>query len=390
MFVNFYINLPWQIQNYTGMFHTILILSYLIPNVYLFVRIWQLFIPKECRIQYVLIYALLFSVYPVSNMLVEGDAGPVGQILEASVDYLLPFFLYLFLFVLLTDLLLLINLAFKIIPRDKIREKSLRVRVLIVIICFSVTVVIAGIIIFNTIRTSEYQIDVHGRSSDISRLRIAFASDFHLQESTPVRFVERFVKEIGIVNPDLMLFGGDIVEGDREDENMLRFEKLFSQIKPKYGVFTVLGNHEFYAGQDKGSFFDKAGMTVLCDTFVVIDNSISLLGRYDSHFNTRKTITDLIQYVSDTLPVILIDHRPTEIDQVSKTRVNIQLSGHTHNGQLFPINMIIRDIYQLSWGYEKIRNTHFFVTSGIQLWGPPVRTAGKSEIMVIEITLTGN
>jgi len=84
------------------------------------------------------------------------------------------------------------------------------------------------------------------------------------------------------INPDIMLFGGDIVEGDREDGNLLVFENLLKTIKPKYGVFTVLGNHEYYAGQDKGSFFDKAGMKVLCDTILSINNSFRLGGRYDS------------------------------------------------------------------------------------------------------------
>jgi predicted MPP superfamily phosphohydrolase len=71
---------------------------------------------------------------------------------------------------------------------------------------------------------------------------------------------------------------------------------------------------------------------------------------------------------------------------VSKTRADVQLSGHTHNGQLFPINLITGKVYELSWGYMKKGNTNFFVTSGIRLWGPPVRTTGKSEIVVINIT----
>jgi predicted MPP superfamily phosphohydrolase len=129
-------------------------------------------------------------------------------------------------------------------------------------------------------------------------------------------------------------------------------------------------------------------MTVLSDTVVVIAGSFNLAGRNDSHMRTRKEIGMLLESTADSLPVILIDHRPTEIDKVSKTSVDVQLSGHTHNGQLFPINLITRKVYELSWGYRKIGNTHFFVTSGIRLWGPPVRTTGKSEIMVIDINFS--
>jgi predicted MPP superfamily phosphohydrolase len=304
-------------------------------------------------------------------------------------NYLLPFYLYLFLSVLVFDIFLLINFLFKIIPSEKIKSTRLKITGLSVILFLSVIVVVGGVINFNTIRTSEYRIEIPRKSSEIGHLKIAFAADFHLKEGTNIHFVERFAKRIAIIRPDLLVFGGDIVEGDREDENMTGFEKLFREISTRYGVFAVLGNHEYYAGQDKGSFFDKSGMKVLCDTIMVIDNSFNLGGRYDSHFRTRKTIYDLMKYATDSLPVILIDHRPTEIDQVSRTAVDVQLSGHTHNGQLFPINLITRRVYQLSRGYRKIGNTHFFVTSGIRLWGPAVRTTGKSEIMVIDITFVG-
>ncbi len=368
------------------MFHTILTLSYIVPNIYLFVRIWQLFIPRTYRIRYVLIYAILFSVYPLSNMLGEDGSGTAGRILDQIAVYLLPFFLYLFLFVLITDLLLLINLVLRLVPRDKIRSILLHGRALLIMVCFSLTVVIAGIINFNSIRISEYQVNIKAGSSDLNRLRIAFVSDFHLQDRTPLWFVEKFVKKIGTIHPDLMLYGGDIVEGDREDKPLEKFETLLSSIKAKYGTYGVLGNHEHYARQDTGSFFNRSGITILRDSVAFFNSSFILAGRNDSHSNSRKSVDQLMESISDSLPVILIDHRPTQIDQVSKTHVDIQLSGHTHNGQLFPINMITKKVYELSWGHRKIGNTHFFVSSGIRLWGPPVRTTGKSEIMVINIT----
>ena len=247
----------------------------------------------------------------------------------------------------------------------------------------------AGIINFNTIRTSEYLIEIPAGSSKIRNLRVAFAADFHLKENTNIRFVERFAREIADADPDILLFGGDIADGNTEDQNMLIYETILKSIRPEYGVFTVLGNHEYYSGNDNGSFFERSGIKVLSDTIIVVDNSFSLGGRYDSHVRNRKSLHKLLESDTDSLPLILLDHRPTEIDEVSRTGVDIQLSGHTHNGQMFPINLIMRNLYQLVWGYRKIGNTHFFVTSGIRLWGPPVRTAGKSEIMIIDIVFKG-
>lgn len=333
-----------------------------------------------------LIFAVLFSVYPASMLLFEEDSGWASQILEITSGYLLSFFLYLFLLILMTDLLLLLNLVLKIIPRDTLRQRSLRSKVFMGVICLSATVVIAGIINFNTIRTTEYKINVPARSSEISRLRIAFVSDFHLGETTPVKFVERFVNEIGIIKPDIMLYGGDSAEGGKEDEKMKKFETLLGSINTNYGSYGVLGNHEHYASQDKGTFFSKSGIEILRDTLIIIDNSFTLAGRNDSHERNRKSVEDIMKYAPDSLPVILLDHRPTEIEQVSRTNADIQISGHTHKGQLFPINMITNKVYELHYGYMKSGNTHFFVSSGIRLWGPPVRTIGKSEILVIDVT----
>jgi hypothetical protein len=331
----------------------------------------------------VITYFVIAMVYPASNLLSEGVADTLR--LSAIADYLLPFCLYLFLFTLVFDIFLLVNWLFKIIPSERLKSRKVRKAIFLSILILSLSVLTGGIINFNTIRTSTYQIEVPGRSSANTDLKIAFVADFHLQEMTGIHFVERFAEKIREIEPDLMIFGGDIVEGDSDDGNMQEYESIIRGINARYGVYAVLGNHEYYAGQDKGSFFDKAGIKVLCDTIVNIENSFALAGRFDSHFSGRKTVYDLLSSAPDSLPLILVDHRPTEIDQVSSTTADIQLSGHTHNGQLFPINLITRSVYELSWGHLKKGNTHFFVTSGIRLWGPPVRTTGKSEIMVINI-----
>jgi predicted MPP superfamily phosphohydrolase len=107
----------------------------------------------------------------------------------------------------------------------------------------------------------------------------------------------------------------------------------------------------------------------------------------DKRVSHRKSIPQLLENVNPDLPFLLLDHRPTELEEVSHFPVDVQFSGHTHNGQLFPLNFLIHTLYDLSWGTKKIGNTHFFVTSGLRLWGPQVKTAGKAEIMLVEIEL---
>lgn len=361
-----------------------ILLAYTIPNIYVFIRIWQLFISKGYRLKYTFIYLAVVAIYPVSDLLNNGNLAIIGEILGIISNYLLPFYLYLFLAILVFDIFLLINLFVRVLPSEK--RKSLRFRkyCLSSIIIVAALVVIGGVINFRTIRTTEYSIEVPAGSSNLDRLRIAFAADFHIDTDTPVNFVKRFVEKVESVSPDIMLFGGDIVEG-HDGERMDRHEVLLNGINAKYGVYGVLGNHEYYRGQDRGSFFDKAGIEILRDTIIVFDKSFSLAGRLDSHYRNRKSVDKLLESAVDSLPLVLLDHRPTELLETSKTVTDVQLSGHTHDGQMFPINLITRKVYLLSKGYMKIANTHFFVTSGIRQWRFPVRTTGKSEIMVIDI-----
>lgn len=368
------------------MFHLYISLAYLIPNIYVFFRIKNLFITKSYRHWYILIYVLLAIIYPLNQNFLRNNTDFLSQFLSILAGYLLPFYLYLFLSVLVFDLFLLLNLIFKIASVELRKSFSFRLTAFSCMLFLSVATVIGGVINLNTIQVSKYNIAIPKRNSNIGHLRVAFVADFHIHQKTDLRFVEQFVRKVNVLQPDIVLYGGDIVEGRGESATSVEIESALKSIQTKYGAFGVLGNHEFYAGQENGSFFRKAGITMLYDTLIKINDSFYLAGRIDQHFRNRKTLSEVLGSNSADLPVIMLDHRPTQLQEVSRTPVDAQFSGHTHNGQLFPLNYIIHRMYELSWGYRKIQNTHFFVTSGLRLWGPPVKTAGKSEIMLVDFT----
>ena len=106
------------------MFHTMINLAYIIPNIYVFLRIWKVFINKGYKLHYIIIYILLASIYPVSNLFSEGDTGFPARIFTLIGNYILPFYLYLFLCVLVFDLFLLINFLFKIVPAEKLKNSA--------------------------------------------------------------------------------------------------------------------------------------------------------------------------------------------------------------------------------------------------------------------------
>jgi len=367
------------------MFHLYITLAYIIPNIYVYFRIKNLFIGKKYRLPYTIIYLLIISIYPIIERFSEENLNSFIQVMSSISGYILPFFLYLFLSVLLFDLFLIINKLVQFISPERRKSFSFRLTILTALILLSIVVVLAGIINLNTIRVSKYTIEVPRKNSKIDHLRIAFAADIHIQQNTRIQFIEQFVKKINALRPDIMLYVGDIVEGDNENETTKAIESVMRKIETKYGTFGVTGNHEFYGGNGQSNFFRELGITMLSDTVIRMDSSFYLAGRNDEHFGQRKTVIRLLESISHDMPVILMDHRPTQLQDVSQTIADVQVSGHTHNGQMFPINMITNTVYELSWGYKKIRNTHFFVTSGLRLWGPPVKTAGKSEIMLIDV-----
>jgi predicted MPP superfamily phosphohydrolase len=367
------------------MFHTIITLAYIIPNIYVFVRVGQLFINKGYKLYYALIYLLITLIYPFTSLFSGGEVGFLVESLAMISGYILPFYLYLFLSLLLFDILLLINRMVRIVPTERLKSTNFKIAGLSALLVISIGVVIAGAINFNTIRVSEFQVDIPRKAAKIDHLKICFVADFHLKEGVDVHYVALVKERILKINPDLMIFGGDIVEGTRENASLQKFEEILREIHPRYGAFAIFGNHEFYGRQGKGQFFENAGMRLINDQVVVIDSSFNLVGRYDSQFRERKSLEEMMKSVDGSLPVLLIDHRPTELEQIGQAGVDISFSGHTHDGQLFPLNLILRNMYPLVWGYKKFSNTHCFVTSGIRLWGPPVRTVGKSEIMVVDV-----
>lgn len=298
--------------------------------------------------------------------------------------YLLPFFLYVFLAVLVYDLFLLANYFPQWVSSDLRRTFDYKFYTLVGISLIAAFIVIGGVYNLSNTQVSHYKIILPRKNSNLEKLRVAFVADFHIHSGVSVSFIENYVRKINELNPDLMLYGGDIVDDKNIHPELEKITGLFRQIKPQFGVYGVLGNHEFYRGHSDGAFFRKAGIVLLNDSVAQIGNNFLIAGRYDEHFGKRKTINEVLGDSIPNLPLLLLDHRPTQLEEVSKTVVNAQFSGHTHNGQLFPFNFIIKRIYELGWGYKQKANTHFFVTSGLRLWGPPVKTTGKSEIMLID------
>ncbi|HEX2695003.1 MAG TPA: metallophosphoesterase [Acidobacteriota bacterium] len=352
--------------------------------IYTYIRVLRLFSRNAARFLFTAGFVVLLAGFPVAETLSHRGAGGLAKVVMIAGYDALPLLLYLILTVILSDLAIAAARLLKILSREAVRRPRFRRFRLAAALIIPALVVAAGIANYHHLRVREYTIEVPRRSSSAKELTIAFAADFHLGTITAGRFMERFVAKVNAASPDIVLIGGDILEGDRRDEATGKFEAQFRRLQPKYGVYAVPGNHEGHGG-DRTDFFERAGIRLLEDVVVKIDDAVYLAGRNDAHSRNRKPVAGLLRDTPGDLPVILLDHRPTDLENISRTGADIQLSGHTHHGQLFPINWITNREYELSWGHIKKNRTHVFVTSGVQLWGPPVRTAGSSEILLLHV-----
>jgi len=110
-----------------------------------------------------------------------------------------------------------------------------------------------------------------------------------------------------------------------------------------------------------------------------------VVGREDRSNEKRKTLSELVKGLDKKYPTILMDHQPYHLEEAEKNNIDLQISGHTHNGQFFPGNLFVKKIYELGYGYLKKGNSHFYVSSGLGLWGPQYRIGTESELVVVNL-----
>ena len=269
------------------------------------------------------------------------------------------------------------------------------------------TVSIYGMINAGNIQTTKYDISIDKKAGNLDSLNVVLIADLHLGYNIGCRHMEKMVEKINAQNPDLVVVAGDIFDNEYEAlENPGRLAAILRGIQSKYGVSACYGNHDIqekilagftFGGKEKkessvkmDKFLEKAGITLLRDEYTLIDNSFYLYGRPDYErpgrgIDERKSPQEITADMDLSLPVLVIDHEPRELQELADAGVDADLCGHTHDGQLFPGNLTIKLMWENACGYLKKDNMHSIVTSGVGLFGPNMRVGTKSEICDIMI-----
>ena len=163
-------------------------------------------------------------------------------------------------------------------------------------------------------------------------------------------------------------------------------EEELNKIEAPMGIFMVPGNHDYYAGIDATkTFVAQTKITLLRDSTVTLPCALTLVGRDDRTNPHRRTLQQLTAQTDSQKAIILLDHQPYALEEDERFGIDLQFSGHTHHGQMWPLSLVTDAIFEQSSGYRHWGKTAVYVSSGLSLWGPPFRIGTSSELVLFNI-----
>jgi len=374
-------------------FFAVVFTVYFSVNTYLFLK-GLYSIPKDPagKIFYTVIFFFFALSYIIGRILDKISPSSASDFFIHIGAVWLALMLYLFLGSVLLDIARLLLTALKLKPLFIYNDYDKAKKISSLIILF-ISIVLTVYGYYNAINpvVKNIEIFIPKSSSKYEKLKIAFISDVHLGVILGEKFAARLTNLINEQKPDIVLFGGDLLDEDAVQVLRKNSGVPLLNLRAPLGVYGILGNHEYIGGIKKAEeFYSLHNIKLLVDEAILIDNSFYLIGRDDRTSERfakrkRKSLSELTGPLDSSLPMILLDHQPFNLEISAQNKIDLHLSGHTHHGQLWPFNHITKFVYEVSWGYKKKNNTHIYVSSGFGTWGPPVRIGSKSEIVFINV-----
>lgn len=295
--------------------------------------------------------------------------GPLGYICMGIWGISLSFFI-------LNDAANLINLIFKI--------KSFRYYSTLITLCVC-ALGCAWALINVAFILNIKEVTVKAPSLAVDSLKIVQLSDLHINSFTSPASIKKIFTKVAAIKPDIILITGDVIDYDINQDDKFR-DYGFEMLQAPHGVFAVTGNHEYYTGLNSFfEMFEKLNVTTLQNESVQIENLINIAGINDHELRNISAISKALANIDTSLPTLFMSHQPEAFDIASEQGKNIiQLSGHTHAGQIPPIE-IVRRLMKYNYGLYENKGSKMYITSGTRWWGPPMRLLNSSEIVVINL-----
>lgn len=375
-------------------FFSIVLGVYTLASYYIFIRGLQA-LPAESNFRpyYAWLFWILASTYIAGRILENIHLSYFSDILVWTGSFWLGAMLYFFLLVLFFDLLRLSHHVIPWFPEFIVQNMSKTKQIVFWGSVVLVVLLIAGGHINTRFpKVRHLHIEIDKQAGNIKELNAVLMSDIHLGTIIGNGHFSRVVEKAMALEPDIILLAGDILDEDLAPVIRQNIGETLKQLQAPLGVYAVMGNHEHIGGEKAAmKYLESHGLQVLRDTVVMINDSFWLIGRDDRDKQRftgrqRKPLETLMQHVDVSCPVILIDHQPFYLEKAASLGVALQVSGHTHHGQMWPLNYITRAMYTISHGYGKIDGMHAYVSNGVGTWGPPVRIGNRPEIVNIKIS----
>lgn len=365
-------------------------------NVYIFLKAVRLLEEKRTwRAIFIFFFAAEFALYLTGLLFYSVLPLHIVRFLWLMGSTWMVFIFYLTLMWLIIDLGIFLNRRKTPLGRYLNKHPRNSGAVFFIVTSLSIAAIMyVGNRKFRYPTVTKQEITINKSGGNISSMRIVAVADLHLGYLIDKRYTKRYIDLINEQNPDMVLFMGDIIDAEIDPIINQKMHEDFLRLNPPLGVYGCTGNHEYrYQSETKINWLnDKANIKMIRDSAVLIDNSFYIIGREDYVYPFRANLKTIIeeQNINPSLPMIVLNHTPDNLDEEMENGADIALYGHTHEGQIFPFNILVRMMFEVASGYKQKENTHVFVTSGLGLSGPQYRIGTKSEIVVLDVTFSGS
>lgn len=373
-------------------FISIILSIHFLVNYYIYHRgiQWLETIPS-LKTAFRIVMLVLVLAYPAGRFLERIWYSPVSNTLHWIGAFWFAGMLYFTLLIFAADIVRIFNFFIHFLPKTNTEAfYSLKYYTGIGIASAGILVILGGFLNAWHPKIHQHNLKINKHVDGKKQLKIVAASDIHLGTIIGPRKTRKLVETINSLQPDIILFAGDVVDEDVGPVIRQNLGESLRQLQAPLGVYASTGNHEYIGGADRSvKYLEDHGLTVLRDSCALINDQLYIVGREDrdkSRVNgPRKEVAVLTSQLDPNKPIIMLDHQPYHLEKAAEAGVDLQISGHTHHGQLWPFGYITERIFEVSRGYLQKDNSHFIVSTGFGTWGPPVRTGNRPEIL--EITL---
>jgi len=346
------------------MFISFFFVGFLVLNYYVFFGMsFLLGLPMDNGFYIIMLIAALS--YPVATMIEKMVSNTFTRVFYTAASAWMGISFYLLFFLIIYAVL---SLFFKV-PRE---SSGILIAIL--------TTVISAYAIYNSylLKNSEIELSLNGLKED---LRAVHLSDIHIGSIRNSGYLERIVHETNKLNPDVVFITGDMVDGSARLHKHT-FKAINSLKAP---TFFVTGNHETYEGLDEVFRVLESTKLKILQNELVEFRGVQVIGvGYSFERNHLKNTLSQLE-IKDEKPSILLYHLPRELKEASEVGINLQLSGHTHNGQMIPFNFLVKLMFPYISGLYEYQETRLYVSQGTGTWGPPMRLGSRCEMTLIKL-----